>query len=334
MIQEGESLQNVELPRCVQIEPVGRRSLPPRHSPVSLRVDGLRNGPPAFLSFDAFCRLVEQFPRLEELRLHGAGEPLAHPRFFDMVRYASARGVRVSTASRLQAFSRRRAEECVKSGLVRLEIPLDAAGTREYDFSRRGARHERMLRHLRFLTEARRAAGSALPSLAVTAVAMRRNVADLAGVVRLAHEHGVDSVSVQRLEQFADASGILPAHRRMLRFIEGESLAVVDPGLVERCYAEARAAAQALGVALELPGGEAGGTGRCPWPWHGTYIDFSGDAKPCGMAARTNAIVFGNVLKEGVATVWRSEAYRGFRDGHLSDDPPQLCGACPRLGSK
>ncbi len=330
VIQEGELLKNIELPRCVQIEPVGRGCMAPRHSPVSIRVDGMRNGAPAFLSFDAFCRLIGQFPDLEELRLHGAGEPLAHPRFFDMVRYAAERGIQVATTSRLQVFSRRRAQECVSSGLRRLEVPLDAAGTREYDFSRRGARHERMLRHLRFLTEARKAGRSPWPQVSFTAVVMRRNLSHLAGVVRAAHEHGVQGVSVLKLEQFADASGILPGHRRMVKFIESESLEGVAAELIEQHFAEARAVAQELHVGLELPKREASAASRCPWPWHGVYIGFSGEAKPCGMAARKNDIAFGNMLKEGVAPVWRGEAYGTFRERHLSDDPPGLCRGCPR----
>jgi hypothetical protein len=33
-----------------------------------------------------------QFPDLEEIQLQGLGEPMMHPRFFDMVAYAVSRG--------------------------------------------------------------------------------------------------------------------------------------------------------------------------------------------------------------------------------------------------
>jgi MoaA/NifB/PqqE/SkfB family radical SAM enzyme len=304
-----------------------------RVSPVSIRVDGMRNGPPGFLSYDAFCRLLEQFPELEDLRLQGDGEPLAHPRFFDMVRLASRRGIEVSTISRLQVFNLRRAEECVRSGLRHLHVPLDAAGTREYDFSRSGARHERLLRHLRFLSEARKSRRSLWPRVCLTAVAMRRNLAGLAGVVKLAHAHGADSVAVQYLQHFVDVNGISPSHRRMLKFIESEALAAADAPDVERHFAEARAAAQELNVGLQLPAFPQKGLdngGLCAWPWQGAYISFAGEAKPCSMAARNGALSFGNMLKDGVVRVWRSDAYREFRDGHLSGNPAPLCQACPR----
>jgi MoaA/NifB/PqqE/SkfB family radical SAM enzyme len=82
------------------------------------------------MAFDAFCRLLDEFEGVKELHLQGLGEPLLHARFFDMVRYAAARGVEVSTNTNLTALSRRRAEDCVKSGLRRMQVSLERASTR------------------------------------------------------------------------------------------------------------------------------------------------------------------------------------------------------------
>jgi MoaA/NifB/PqqE/SkfB family radical SAM enzyme len=162
---------------------------------------------------------------------------------------------------------------------------------------------------------------------------MRRNLAALAGVVKLAHTYGADGVAVQYLQDFVDVNGISPSHRRMLKFVESEALGAADAADVERHFAEARAVAQELNVGLQLPpfpnaGMEAGGL--CPWPWHGAYISFAGEAKPCSLAARNGALSFGNMLKDGVVQVWRGDAYREFREGHLSGKLGSLCQACPR----
>jgi MoaA/NifB/PqqE/SkfB family radical SAM enzyme len=87
----------------------------------------VRGRPPKLVSFDAFCRQVDRFPSLTALRLEGPVEPLLHPRLFDMVRYASERGIAVTLRSGLVSLSERRAEECVASGLRRLCVPFDAA---------------------------------------------------------------------------------------------------------------------------------------------------------------------------------------------------------------
>ena len=117
----------MNLPGFVQIEPVGQCNLACRMCPVVLRGDGSPGKPPAFMHYAAFCRLIDQFAGVRELHLQGLGEPLLHPRIFDMVRYAAGRGIEVSTNTNLTALSPRRADECVASGLARMHVSLDAA---------------------------------------------------------------------------------------------------------------------------------------------------------------------------------------------------------------
>ena len=115
------------LPKFVQIEPVGQCNLRCRMCAIQYRRDGPPHGPLAFLPFADFTRLVEGFGAIEELQLQGLGEPTMHPRFFDMVAWASERGIVVSTNSNLTLWSERRARQCVDSGLAELHASLDAA---------------------------------------------------------------------------------------------------------------------------------------------------------------------------------------------------------------
>jgi MoaA/NifB/PqqE/SkfB family radical SAM enzyme len=40
------------------------------------------------MKFETFTDIIDQFAGMEELHLQGLGEPMMHPRFFDMVEYA------------------------------------------------------------------------------------------------------------------------------------------------------------------------------------------------------------------------------------------------------
>src|SRR5690349_6251384 len=95
------------LPEFVQIEPVGECNLRCRMCPVQFRKDGRPYGPPAFMDFGAFTTLIDQFPGLKQLQLQGLGEPFMHPRFLDMVRYASARDIEVSVNTNLTFITER-----------------------------------------------------------------------------------------------------------------------------------------------------------------------------------------------------------------------------------
>jgi len=195
------------LPAFVQIEPVGQCNLRCRMCPIQFRGDGGPGQPRAYMDFDTFCRLVDQFPGMTELQLQGLGEPLLHPRFFDMVHYAAQRGVHVSTNTNLTIMSEAGAQACVTSGLHTLHVSVDGATPQTYQAIRVRSRFERVLRNLRRVVQARLALQSELPHLRLVAVVMRENLAELPDIVRLAHEEGVKSVFVQHLcHDFGESS--------------------------------------------------------------------------------------------------------------------------------
>lgn len=295
----------VPLPGFVQMEPVGLSSLSCKLAPVVYR-PGVSSRPPAFMSLDAFRRLLDQFPGVTELQLQGVGEPLLHPRFFDMVRYATAHGISVSTSSQLTALSERRAEECVRSGLRRIDVTLEP-----------GVSPARVFRNLDLLLEAKQACDASNPEVRLVLAAMRSNLEQLPGLIRLAHEHGAASVTLQHL----------PSDGRTRRkLFDAENLLGADPARVQHWFDAANAVARELGMALRLPKARKRGRGHCDWPWRGAYISSSGQAKPCCMAPEPTS--FGNMDREGVVRVWNNEAYRAFRDKLASDDPPDICKGC------
>jgi MoaA/NifB/PqqE/SkfB family radical SAM enzyme len=279
------------------------------------------------MPFETFCGLIEQFPELSELHLQGMGEPFLHPRFLDMVRFAAARGIEVSTNTNLTALSERRAEECVASGLRHLYVSLDAADPAAYEYIRVGSRFDRVARNLERLVQAKRRLGRADPHITLVAVAMRRNLEELPGLVRLAHRYGVDEMKVQHLAHDFKEDTLPEKYRPMRQFVDEESLLGEDPARVERWFAEARRAAEELHVALRLPSVERRPRG-CDWPWRGAYVAYSGQAMPCCMIATPDRLNFGDMAKEGVARVWSNDAYRRFREKLASDDPPGICKGC------
>jgi radical SAM protein with 4Fe4S-binding SPASM domain len=323
------------LPRFVQIEPVGQCNLRCRMCPIQFRSESAPGQPRAQMDFSVFCGLLDQFPEMTELQLQGLGEPLMHPRFFDMVRYAAQRGIEVSTNSNLTMLSERRAEECVKSGLHVMHVSLDGASAQTYEAIRIRARFDRVLRNLRRLVQAKQRLDSALPRLCLVAVAMRRNLDELPELVRLAHEEGVNALFVQHLCHDFGESSLPVRYQPMRAFIDEQTLLNEDPGRVAGVFEAAREQAQALGIDLRLPNlkprawppGTSGRT-RCDWPWRGTYISYDGKAMPCCMVATPDRIHFGDMAQNGVQPVWNNREYEAFREQLASEVPPEVCRSC------
>ena len=323
------------LPRFVQIEPVGQCNLRCRMCPIQFRDEGAPGQPRAFIDYAVFCRLIDQFHGVEELQLQGLGEPLLHPRFFDMVRHAAARGMQVSTNTNMTVMSEFGAEECVRSGLHTIHVSLDGASAETYQAIRLRARFERVLRNLRRLMQAKLRLDSALPDVRLVAVVMRRNLAELPDLVRLAHAEGIASLSVQHLCHDFGESSLPQRYRPMRAFVDDETLLQEDPQRVQHYFDAAREAARELGIRLRLPNLQArgyppgmSGRKRCDWPWRGSYISYDGKAMPCCMVATPDRIHFGDMAQDGVAQVWNNQAYSAFREQLASSTPPEVCRSC------
>jgi radical SAM protein with 4Fe4S-binding SPASM domain len=328
-------LPTVALPTFLQIEPVGQCNLRCQMCPIQFRKDGPPYGPPAFMKWETFTTLIDQLPGLREFQLQGLGEPMMHPRFFDMIAYAAGRGVRVSTNSNMTLVNPQRAERCVTSGLAELHVSIDGSTAATYERIRVRAKFDRVVRNVGMVLEARARLGGTTPRLRMVVVAMRQNLHEFPDLVRLAHRLGIDNVFVQHLcHDFGESS--LPAHYAPMReFVDAQTLMGEDPARIERHFGEARAVAEELGVELRLPRTRprlhppgTPGPQRCNWPWTGAYVSYQGLAMPCCMVATPDRIHLGNMAERRADAVWNGPEYQRFREALSSDSPPEVCRSC------
>jgi MoaA/NifB/PqqE/SkfB family radical SAM enzyme len=291
------------------------------------------------MEWSLFTRVLDDLPTLRELHLQGLGEPMMHPCFFEMVEYATQRGITVTTNSNVTLLNRERARRCVTSGLATLHVSLDAATPETYERIRVRAHHDRVMRNLEHLRNAKRALASATPRIRLVMVLMRQNLDELPALVRLAGQFEIAAMFVQHLcHDFGEST--LPAHYAPMReFVNEQTLIGYDPSHVRRVFEEATALAASLGIELRLPRVEprehapgTPGIKRCDWPWHGPYLSFAGDSMPCCMIATPDRGNFGRVSAEAggtsVAEIWQGPVYEHFRAALASDDPPAICKSC------
>src|SRR5690242_18220262 len=243
----------MQLPEYIQVEPVGQCNLRCQMCSIQFRQDGPPYGPPAFMAFDTFTSIIDQFPTLKEIHLQGLGEPMMHPQFFDMVEYAVNRHVQVSTNSNLTLLNDRRAERCITSGLHSLHISLDAATAETYERIRVRAHFDRIVNNIERILAARQRAGSSQPHLRMVMVIMRQNLPELPAIVRFAAQYEMESIFVQHLcHDFGESS--LPANYLPMRdFVQEQTLLEEEPQRIERYFGEAREVARQLRIDLRLP---------------------------------------------------------------------------------
>src|SRR5262245_59581652 len=155
--------------------------------------------PPADLTLERVRAIVEQFPGLDRVVLHGIGEPLLNPAIFDIVAYLKTRATTVLFNSDAISLTAPRAGRLLESGLDEYRVSMDAA-TRETFRRLRGVdRFERVTANVARLIELQRAGQWTTPRVSLWFTASRANVEELPAFVQLAVELGVGEVYVQRL---------------------------------------------------------------------------------------------------------------------------------------
>src|SRR3712207_707633 len=85
---------------------------------------GRRQGAMCFHTSKA---IVDELPGREKVTLQGLGEPLLAPDLFQMIEYASARGVRMGFNTNATLLNATRSERLIRAGLDWLHVSLDGA---------------------------------------------------------------------------------------------------------------------------------------------------------------------------------------------------------------
>jgi len=319
------------LPRELQLEVTGACNLACTMCLVSYRPKvGKREGS---MSYDMFRRLVDELPGLERLTLQGLGEPLLAPRIIDMIAYASARGIAVGFNTNAQLLTPERSDRLAGSGLSWLCISVDGAVAETYEAIRGGSRFSLLERHVPALMEAMARQG-ARTDVSLVFVAMRRNIAELPDVVRLAARWGVPKVRVQNLSHSFDDTDPSGSYADIRRFAAEQALWTGrDHALAQEAFEQARAAAVEVGCELRLPRLEqpdqpASDRRGCDWPWRSAYVTHRGSVQPCCMVMGSDRVSLGDVNEASFGRIWEGKAYGEFRTRLEGDDPPDVCRGC------
>jgi radical SAM protein with 4Fe4S-binding SPASM domain len=286
------------------------------------------------LPFARFCEIVDALPGLHTLTLQGLGEPLLAPDLFRMIAYAAARRIRTGFNTNATLLTRATAERLVEAGLDWLCVSLDGATPAIHEGIREGARFADVERNVRSLVRVMREREATRPALSIVFVAMRRNVADLPDLVRLAAAWGVPVVRVQNLSHSFSDTDPAGAYGEIRAFAAAEALWRRPDPAAEATFAEATRLAEGLGVTLRLPplaepaAARTPGTPGCDWPWRSAYVRHDGRVQPCCMLMGGDRGIVGDVAGDGFAAVWRGEAYEAFRAKLTGVTPPQVCAGC------
>lgn len=293
--------------------------------------------PKNYLGWDKFRQIVDQFPHLDRVVLHGIGEPLLNrdlPRF---ISHLKARGAKVLFNTNAILLDQKRGDALVAAGLDELRVSLDAVHPDLYARLRGVDLLPKVIQNLKSFV--RRHGGYDRPRVSLWWVAMQANLQQLPEFVRLAAQIGIVEVYLQRLVYFGGGGELadnttMKAEESIYAALEDQQAKIINECeiLATRLGMEFRASGATTPYESVLEKGPHPWKG-CMRPWVLMYITANGTALPCCIAPFAtedyDQIILGNVLEHSVTDVWNSEKYQELRQAVLSNGPePWPCQFC------
>jgi MoaA/NifB/PqqE/SkfB family radical SAM enzyme len=231
------------------------------------------------LEWDVFARFLEAHPALRHVELQGEGEPLLHPRFFDMVEACRARGIRVSLITNGSLLSPERIERLLDLGVGSIHVSMESADPGRFE-AIRGGKFAKVRGGLALLAARKRERGLAEPAIGLAVTILQSTIGAIDGVFRLYRELGLDGgIVAQRLQP-------MPVYRQ--HYDAAMAAELLDAGSVQQFGA----IRQALVRHAPVPRADAffyyalfegfdPRRGTCPWLARGAYLAADGSMTAC-----------------------------------------------------
>ena len=290
--------------------------------------------PPADMSWELFTGIVDQFPKIARVVLHGVGEPMMVPDLPRMIRYLKDRGTYVLFNTNGTLLTRRKGRELVEAGLDELRVSLDAAEPQSFALVRGRDMFDRIVRNVRGFTAMQAASKRETPRVSLWLTGLKETLAELPAFVRLARDIGVREVYLQRLVYLPEGQGLARPESALFERVNASERAVI---------AEAEALARSLGIAFNASGATEPGTSlkreqeSQPWslcrrPWTLMYFTAHGKALPCCIAPFSmrgyDSFTLGDATQQTLREIWNGPRYQDFRRALLTGAPPTACSSC------
>ena len=142
---------------------------------------------------------------------YGIGEPMIHPRIFDMIRIASDAGVRTGMSTNATLLDDERADLLLDSGLDYVILAFDGATKETYEMYRIGAEFERTRGYILNFLEKKIRRKSPIFAV-VQMVLLRENESEVDAYRKLWDIEGIDEVRFKRDEVQIDGSRLEESH--------------------------------------------------------------------------------------------------------------------------
>lgn len=270
--------------------------------------------PTGMLDETFFQKTIDDLhPRLLYLTFYFQGEPYLHPRFLEMVKYASRKNIYTATSTNAHYLDDENAKRTVESGLDRLIISIDGTTQETYQAYRIGGDLQKVIDGTKNVLKWKKELKSKTPHMIFQFVVFRQNENQVKEIKKLGREIAVDEVKIKtaQIYDYEEGNERIPINEKYSRY---KKLATGPP--------QAEQLSVRPGTSNQQP--EAG----CWKMWHSCAITWDGKVVPCcfDKDAKHN---LGDLKEKNLKQIWHNGSYTKFRTALLkSRKEYDICQNC------
>lgn len=298
--QSGKPVQ-WGLPISISFEPTTSCNLRCPECPSGLRSF---TRPTGMLEDDLFKKIIDDIHRqLWYLIFYFQGEPYLHPKFLDLVKYASSKGIYTATSTNAHYLTDVNARKTVESGLDRLIISIDGTTQEVYEQYRIGGKLEKVLEGTSNIVKWKKELKSSTPHIIFQFLVVKPNEHQIAEVEQLAKELGVDEIGLKtaQIYDYEQGSPLIPTIDKYSRYAkQSDGTWKIKNRLLNHCW--------------KL--------------WHSCVITWDGGVVPCCFD-KDAWYKMGSLQEESFRSLWWNGPYKDFREKVLrSRSEIEMCKNC------
>ena len=279
----------------------------------------------------------------------GIGEPLYHQKTIGWIARAKSLGIKVELITNGTTLTEEKTRQLIDSGLDRIWISVDGATPETYADVRIGAELPKIIENIWRLARMRKGGHFPQPEIGFAFLAMKRNIADLPKIIRLARRVGAKQISVSNIQPATNemqADRLYPRAMRNVAFLPAPHLPHITLPKMDFDDETRDALAETFnsGWNISFAGNNWGGANdTCNFVESGTMsIAWNGDVSPCWPLMHTHTSylhnkpriskkhVIGNVMERSLLDLWLDPDYLAYRERlhNFGFAPCAFCGGC------
>ena len=289
------------LPMTISFEPTTACNLRCPECPSGLRIFTRETGN---LKEDFFRATIDDlYKDLMYLIFYFQGEPYINPKFLDMVKYASDKGIYTITSTNGHFLNDDNAKKTIESGLDRLIISVDGTTQEVYENYRKEGNLEAVLQGARNIVKWKKQLNSSTPHLIFQFLVVKPNEHQIPEIYKLAKEIGIDEVKLKTAQVYDYEHGneLIPEQQKYSRYSkQNDGTYRVKNQLLNHCW--------------KL--------------WHACVITWDGLVVPCCFDKDATHRL-GNLKELKFRDIWQGPLYHQFRSSLLQGrDKIDICTNC------